>query len=353
MPGSKSVTNRALVLAALAEAPGLIRGPLRSRDTLLMAAGLRSLGVAVDDEVDDRGVGWRVTPARLRGQAEIEVGNAGTVMRFLVAVAALADGPVRFDGDTRARERPITPLLSALRELGVEVDDEGRGRLPLIVRGLGAQGVSGGRVEVDASTSSQFVSALLLAGASFRDGVTVANTGAPLPSLPHVTMTVRMLRAAGARVDDGTPGQWRVAPSPLQGQELTVEPDLSNAAPFLAAALVTGGRVTVRDWPQRTTQAGDAIRELFTRMGGRCDFGPEGLTLTGDGEVRGIDVDLHHVGELTPVVTAVAALARTPSSLRGIGHLRGHETDRLTALAKEINGLGGDVEDITDRKSVV
>ncbi|MEU7698428.1 3-phosphoshikimate 1-carboxyvinyltransferase [Streptomyces sp. NPDC015492] len=352
VPGSKSVTNRALVLAALASEPGWLRRPLRSRDTLLMAEALRTLGVRIEEGVgpDGSGEAWRIIPSPLRGPASVDVGNAGTVMRFLPPVAALADGPVRFDGDPRSHERPLHGVIDALRALGARIDDEGRGALPLTVHGAG--GLDGGTVEIDASSSSQFVSALLLSAPRFNQGVEVRHVGSRLPSLPHIRMTVDMLRAVGAQVDEpehgGAPNVWRVAPSALRGRDLVVEPDLSNAQPFLAAALVTGGRVTVPDWPARTTQPGDALRTIFTEMGGSCELTEAGLTFTGTGRIHGIDVDLGEVGELTPGIAAVAALADSPSTLRGVAHLRLHETDRLAALTKEINELGGDVTETED-----
>ncbi|MFE7412209.1 3-phosphoshikimate 1-carboxyvinyltransferase [Streptomyces laurentii] len=352
VPGSKSVTNRALVLAALAAEPGWVRRPLRSRDTLLMAEALRTLGVRIEEGVGPDGTGeaWRIIPAGLRGPATVDVGNAGTVMRFLPPVAALADGPVRFDGDPRSHERPLHGVIDALRALGARIEDDGRGALPMTVHGSG--GLDGGVVEIDASSSSQFVSALLLSGARFNQGVEVRHAGGRLPSMPHIRMTVDMLRAGGARVDEpehgGEPDVWRVAPSALRGRDLVVEPDLSNAQPFLAAALVTGGRVTVPDWPAHTTQPGDALREIFTAMGGSCELTEAGLTFTGTGRIHGIDVDLGEVGELTPGIAAVAALADSPSTLRGVAHLRLHETDRLAALTREINGLGGDVTETED-----
>ncbi|MFF9866051.1 MULTISPECIES: 3-phosphoshikimate 1-carboxyvinyltransferase [unclassified Streptomyces] len=352
VPGSKSVTNRGLVLAALASEPGWLRRPLRSRDTLLMAEALRTMGVGIEEGVGPDGTGerWRVIPAGLHGPAHVDVGNAGTVMRFLPPVAALADGPVRFDGDPRSHERPLHGVIDALRALGARIDDDGRGCLPMTVHGSGA--LDGGPVEIDASSSSQFVSALLLSAPRFNQGVEVRHTGAKLPSMPHIRMTVDMLRAVGAQVDEpetgGEPNVWRVSPSALLGRDLTVEPDLSNAQPFLAAALVTGGRITIPDWPQYTTQPGDALREIFTAMGGSCELTEQGLTFTGTGTVHGIDWDLGDVGELTPGIAAVAALADSPSTLRGVAHLRLHETDRLAALTKEINELGGDVTETAD-----
>ncbi|WP_047867401.1 3-phosphoshikimate 1-carboxyvinyltransferase [Nocardiopsis sp. RV163] len=342
LPGSKSMTNRALVLAALSETPCLVRRPLVSRDSELMAGSLRALGVGITTEGED----MAVTPAPLRGPASVDVGNAGTVMRFVPPVAALASGTVEFDGDPRARERPVGELLAALRALGADIDDGGRGALPMTVHGTGA--VRGGEVTLDASGSSQFVSALLLSGPRFTEGVHVRHSGPPVPSQPHLDMTVEMLRAAGVAVSTAD-NSWRVEPGPVEVSDITVEPDLSNAAPFLAAALVTGGEVTIEGWPEHTTQPGDELRSLFTRMGGEVSRSPEGLlTLRGTGRILGIDADLRDVGELTPTVAAVAALATTPSRLTGIAHLRRHETDRIAALAAEINRLGGDAEELPD-----
>ncbi|BFV57395.1 3-phosphoshikimate 1-carboxyvinyltransferase [Kitasatospora sp. CMC57] len=357
IPGSKSATNRALVLAALADGPGWIRRPLRSRDSQLMADGLRALGVGIEETVNNAsggtggGEAWRVIPAgQLRGPAQVDVGNAGTVMRFLPPLAVLADGAVHFDGDPRSYERPQHGVIDALRALGARIDDGGRGGFPLTVHGTGA--LDGGPVELDASASSQFVSALLLSGARYNNGVEIRNIGGPVPSLPHIRMTVDMLRKAGVQVDapedGGEKDVWRVTPGALIGRDLVVEPDLSNAAPFFAAALVTGGRVTVRDWPKHTYQPGDQLRELYTRMGGSCELTDEGLEFTGTGKIHGIDADLHDVGELTPVIAAVAALADSESHLYGIAHLRLHETDRLAALVKEINDLGGDASETED-----
>ncbi|WP_159940530.1 MULTISPECIES: 3-phosphoshikimate 1-carboxyvinyltransferase [unclassified Nocardiopsis] len=346
LPGSKSMTNRALVLAALSETPCLVRRPLVSRDSELMAGALRALGAAVAPAEGSGGSGdLLVTPAPLRGPASVDVGNAGTVMRFVPPLAALASGTVDFDGDPRARERPVGELLNALRALGARIDDGGRGALPMTIHGTGA--VRGGEVTLDASGSSQFVSALLLSGARFTEGVHVRHSGPPVPSQPHLDMTVEMLRAAGVAVTTGE-NSWRVEPGPVKVSDITVEPDLSNAAPFLAAALVSGGEVTVEGWPEHTTQAGDALRSLFTRMGGEVSRSPEGLTLRGTGRILGIEADLRDVGELTPTIAAVAALAATPSRLTGIAHLRRHETDRIAALAAEINRLGGEAEELPD-----
>lgn len=342
LPGSKSLTNRALVLAALAEGPSVVRRALRSRDTELMARALTALGAPVDNTGED----WTVTPGPFTGPAAVDCGLAGTVMRFVPPVAALADGEVFFDGDPHARTRPMGEVLEALRGIGVVVEDEGRGSLPFTVVGSGR--VPGGRVRIDASASSQFISALLLAGPRYEQGIDVLHVGKQVPSLPHIEMTVDQLRLHGVDVDDSEPNRWTVHPGPVRAVDVTIEPDLSNAAPFLAAAMVTGGAVTVRDWPRRTTQAGDALRDILSLMGGRVEHTDDGLTVTGPDRMRGVDLDLHDIGELTPAVAALCLLADSPSNLRGIAHIRGHETDRIAALAREFTGLGGDVTETDD-----
>ncbi|MBR7743787.1 3-phosphoshikimate 1-carboxyvinyltransferase [Phycicoccus sp. BSK3Z-2] len=343
LPGSKSLTNRYLVLAALASDVSRLRAPLRSRDTMLMAGALRALGVGVED-VDDGD--WVVTPARLTGDTDVACGLAGNVMRFVPPLAGLADGPVRFDGDVEARRRPMAPVLDGLRGLGVRVEDDGRGALPFTVHGAGA--VRGGSVTIDASASSQFVSGLLLSGARFEQGVTVHHDGKSVPSLPHIEMTVETLRDAGVVVDDGDVHTWRVEPSEVNALDVQVEPDLSNAAQFLGAALVTGGRVHVPGWPQYTTQGGDFVRDVLDMMGAEVVLDRGGLTVTGGEEILGIDVDLHDSSELTPVVAALCALADSPSVIRGVAHIRGHETDRLAALNAELSALGAEVEETED-----
>ncbi|USQ77974.1 3-phosphoshikimate 1-carboxyvinyltransferase [Ornithinimicrobium cryptoxanthini] len=380
VPGSKSLTNRHLLLASLADGPTTLHGALVSRDADLMLGAIQALGVAVERTPDD--ATWVLTPpTALRAGGRIDCGLAGTVLRFVPPVAALAGGPVEFDGDAAARTRPIAPLLTALAELGVEVDHGGRHTLPFTVLGTGS--VRGGEVGVDASASSQFVSALLLAAPRFEQGLTLRHTGERLPSLPHIEMTVQTLRGAGVQVDTPSRGVWHVSPGLVSGREVTVEPDLSSAAPFLAAAAATGGTVTIGGWPTSTTQAGDRMREILSTMGAQVELAPpvlntgpnDGatgrghggtgthngspgsettktavLTVTGPppGQLRGADLDLHDVGELTPVVAALAALAATPSRLSGIAHLRGHETDRLAALESELCRLGGDVTQTED-----
>lgn len=346
IPGSKSVTNRALILAAQADSPSILRRPLVSRDSELMVAGLRALGVGIEEKsVTTNGVEelqWIITPAALRGGVKIDVGNAGTVMRFLPPLAALATGDVAFDGDPRSYERPLGPVIRALEELGISTEHDGRYSLPLKLHGIGK--IPGGALTIDASASSQFLSALLLVAPSFENGIVATHKGGQLPSMPHIEMTVDMLRSFGADVEVDTAAQsWSVKAGKLHGQELVIEPDLSNAAPFLSLAMVCGGSVTIADWPATTTQPGDQLRSIFTRMGAKVSMNERGLTLSGTGVIHGIDIDLHDVGELTPSIAAVAALADSPSHLRGIAHLRLHETDRLAALTREINALGGDV----------
>ena len=349
IPGSKSVMNRALILAALADSPSRLIRPLHSRDTELMAKALRALGIGITETNNESGEEvWEVTPAPLFGPASIDVGNAGTVMRFMLPIAALAKGLINFDGDPRSHERPLGPLIKALEDLGVLIDHKNRYSLPLLINGSGL--ISGGEIAVDASKSSQFLSALLLAGSRMRDGLTLRNSSTSLPSQPHIDMTLAMLRDFGAKVEVSSKNNsqtWSVKAGNLKGRELVIEPDLSNAAPFMAAPMICGGSVIIRDWPKVTTQPGDRLREIFTSMGAKIEFveskDMRGLKVSGTGEIRGIEIDLHDEGELTPSIAALAALASSPSYLKGIGHLRLHETDRLTALAHEINALGGKV----------
>jgi 3-phosphoshikimate 1-carboxyvinyltransferase len=343
LPGSKSMTARALVLAAVSLGSSTLRAPLRARDTELMAAGLRRMGTHVSTVNDDL---WLLRSRPLSGPAHVDVGLAGTVMRFLPPVAGLADGSVTFDGDPAARVRPMAPLIQALQALGVRIDAAPHGGLPLTVHGVGR--VTGGEVTIDASASSQLVSGLLLAGPDFDRGVIVRHIGPPVPSAPHLKMTVQMLRAAGAGVDDSSPNVWVVEPGRLSGRGWDIEPDLSGAAPFLAAALVTGGTVTVQGWPRSTTQPGDQLRGLLSAMGGTPTLTPDGLVMRGTGVVHGLHADLSAVSELTPVIAGLAAVADSPSHLYGIGHIRGHETDRIAALARELTRLGVDVTEEPD-----
>lgn len=352
IPGSKSLTNRELVLAALSDRPSAIYRPLRSRDSSLMVDALAQLGVTSLDSVTEGSDTLLVTPAPLHGNTTIDCGLAGTVMRFVPPLAALADGPVTFDGDAGAHQRPMGTTIDSLRKLGVIVDDEGRGTLPFTVHGTGA--VAGGDVSIDASASSQFVSGLLLAAPRFENGITLRHTGARLPSTPHIDMTIACLRARGVTVSEPAAGVWRVEPGPIHGIDIEMEPDLSNAAPFLAAALVAGGRVTIPHWPKQTTQVGDQLGRFVELLGGSVTRDERGLTVDGGGgliggtPINGVTLDLSEGGELAPALIAVATLAAYPSTFTGIAHLRGHETDRLAALVAEINGLGGNATELPD-----
>ncbi|KKI20425.1 MULTISPECIES: 3-phosphoshikimate 1-carboxyvinyltransferase [unclassified Leucobacter] len=358
LPGSKSLTGRELILSALADGPGVLRAPLRSRDAELMTEALRSLGTGITAEPrgDGRDDDLRIVPAtELSGSTTVDCGLAGTVMRFVPPVAALALGPTAFDGDPYARKRPMRPVLDALRALGADIADDGRGALPFTVHGTGS--LRGGRVELDASLSSQFVSGLLLSAARFDEGVHVVHTGDRLPSVPHIEMTLDVLRARGVEADSPVPGEWRVAPGPIAAREVEIEPDLSNAAPFLAAALAVGGRVTVPGWPASTTQVGDQLRELLPAFGGEVSPDGDRLTVSGDGVLRGVELHVPEAGELAPTLVGLAALAALPrpdgtpgesSTITGIGHIRHHETDRIAALVAEIRGLGGDADELED-----
>lgn len=347
IPGSKSLTNRELVLSALASTPSRIRHPLFSRDTNLMAEALTALGTSIEKIDGDGHFGpdLAITPGELHG-GTVNCGLAGTVMRFVPPVAALGYGPVSFDGDPGARRRPMRTVIDALRALGVDVADDGRGALPFTVHGMG--GVRGGQITIDASASSQFVSGLMLAAPRFTEGLDLIHEGPSLPSLPHIDMTIRALESRGGVVTQIGDSRWRIDPGDVAGADITIEPDLSNATPFLAAAAVCGGSVTVLGWPQTTTQVGDMFPSIVERMGAIVQVDGDAMTVTGSGRLRGIDIDLTPCGELTPSVAGLAALAEGTSTLRGIAHLRGHETDRIAALAAEITGLGGHVTETED-----
>jgi len=354
LPGSKSLTNRELVLAALADGVSVLRSPLHSRDSRLMVEALRSLGTTIQEVpgAGSFGPDWKITPGELFGSTTIDCGLAGTVMRFLPPVAALALGPTTFDGDEGARRRPMATTISSLKALGVDVADEDRGALPFTVHGTGH--VTGGALTIDASSSSQFVSGLLLAAARFDNGIDLTHAGERLPSLPHIEMTIEVLKNRGVTVTSPEVGRWIVHPGPIAALDIDIEPDLSNAAPFLAAALVTGGSVTITGWPTTTTQVGNDLIDLLPLFGATVTREGSSVTVTGALDangaptINGITLDLTTGGELAPAIVALAALASTPSTITGIGHIRHHETDRLAALANEINKLGGNVTELPD-----
>lgn len=346
VPGSKSLTNRTLVLSALAAAQGsgesTIGGALFSRDTELMIGALRTLGLDIDGDATKLTVAGRVSPSV---GARVDCGLAGTVLRFVPPLAALGEATVEFDGDEQARTRPVAPLLSALRSLGVDID---RDAMPFRVAGTGS--VKGGTVAIDASASSQFVSGLLLSGAAFTDGLTIEHVGDPMPSAPHVDMTVAMLRQAGIDVDDSNPDRWEVAGGRIAARRWDIEPDLSNAVPFLSAAAVTGGTVRVLSLPGPSLQPVQTVARILGLADATVAQSESYLEVRGAAEYGGFDADLHDVGELAPAVAVLAALAvpGSVSRLSGIAHLRGHETDRLAALSTEINLLGGQCEQTAD-----
>ncbi len=341
LPGSKSLTNRELVLSAIADTPTTLISPLKSRDTLLMIQALESLGT----EFEWQGGNLSVNPKELIGPAKVDCGLAGTVMRFLPPLATLAKAETQFDGDLGARRRPMKTTIDSLRALGVDIESK-TNSLPLSVLGRGF--VRGGELEIDASESSQFVSGLLLVAARFQEGLTLRHVGSELPSAPHIEMTLDVLRNRGVnakRIDEST---WRVEPGLVSGGTVVIESDLSNAGPFLAAALVAGGNIRIKNWPANTTQVGDEFRKILPRMGAEVEFSEGDLVVSGSGSISGIDIDLSIGGELAPVIAALAALADSPSRISGIAHLRGHETNRLFALCAEINRIGGNATELPD-----
>lgn len=343
LPGSKSLNNRELILSALASAPTKLLDHLESRDSSLMIDALRKLGVGIDQSNQ----ALVITPGKLSGPATIDCGLAGTVMRFVPALASLATGQIDFDGDLAARKRPMKTTIDSLRALGVIVNGEG---LPFSILGSGE--VAGGEIEIDASASSQFVSGLLLVGAKFKNGLSISHVGKHLPSMPHIDMTIDCLQKRGVDAKKIGPASWRVEPGQISGGEIRIEPDLSNAGPFLAAAMVVGGKVTIKNWPRTTTQVGNDFDGILQRMGAKIERIENDLVISGTGEITGIDIDLSTGGELTPVIAALAALANSPTTIRGVAHLRGHETDRLSALVNEINSIGGDATETPDGMSI-
>ena len=372
IPGSKSLTNRYLLLAAMADSPSVVHAPLHSRDSLLMIKALEALGARFESLETDSPFGpdLRITPidfsSAIPRYSTIDCGLAGTVMRFVPALAALLPGEFGFDGDAHARKRPMAPLLDGLRQLGVDVPCEGdqADALPFTVQspGLAQHPVEGSAIPevcIDASASSQFVSAFLLVAPRLPQGLVIRHVGEAVPSVPHIEMTVETLRELGVRVES-SPEQytWVVRPGAIRGFEKTIEPDLSNAGPFLAAATVTGTSVTIPDWPAPagdgqpgTTQGGDMWRELLPAVGATVSYSEKGLTVTGSPAVGGereYVFDLARCGELAPTLAAICALLPARTELRGIAHLRGHETDRLKALRVEINRLGGSAHELDD-----
>lgn len=349
VPGSKSLTNRKLVLAALADGPSTLTSPLHSEDSERMIAALRALGVEVSEVPGSGRFGpdLLVTPpASFRGDVEIDCGQAGTVMRFIAPLAGLAHGDVTLTAHPSALHRPMGEMIKALREIGADIDDGGTWSLPFTVRGRGH--IRGGEVTIDASGSSQFVSGLLLAAPRFDVGLHLIHSGERLPSVPHIDMTIETLARRGIQVEHPTPNEWVVPAGTLRGRDAAIEPDLSNAAPFLAAAMLTEGSVTIPGWPASSTQPGALLPEILTLLGGRATRRGGALTVTGGPHIAGVDLDLSAASELTPTLFALAAFADAPTTLHGIGHIRGHETNRIEALIANLEALGGRAEELPD-----
>jgi 3-phosphoshikimate 1-carboxyvinyltransferase len=354
VPGSKSLTNRELVLAAIADGPSTLHAPLHSDDSARMVNALRTLGVGVEHVpgTGPHGDDLRITPvAPFRGDVEIDCGQAGTVMRFVAGLAGLAAGDVTLTAHESALHRPMGTLIAALREVGVDIDDGGHWSLPFSVRGHGH--VRGGEVDIDASASSQFVSGLLLAAPRFDVGLHLRHTGERLPSLPHIEMTIEALAHRGIHVERPAHGEWIVPPGPVRAKDIAIEPDLSNAAPFLAAAMVAGGQVTVPGWPLHSTQPGALLSEILAEMGAKVVRRSTNLTVTAGERIDGVDLDLSAAGELAPTLFGLAALADSPTTLYGIGHIRGHETDRIAALVSNLRVLGGEAHELPDGIRIV
>ncbi|MEO2135617.1 3-phosphoshikimate 1-carboxyvinyltransferase [Microbacterium sp.] len=354
VPGSKSLTNRKLVLAALADGPSTLTSPLHSEDSERMIAALRALGVEVSEVPGSGRFGpdLLVTPpASFRGDVEIDCGQAGTVMRFIAPLAGLAHGDVTLTAHPSALHRPMGEMIKALREIGADIDDGGTWSLPFTVRGRGH--IRGGEVTIDASGSSQFVSGLLLAAPRFDVGLHLIHSGERLPSVPHIDMTIETLARRGIQIEHPTPNEWVVPAGTLRGRDAAIEPDLSNAAPFLAAAMLTEGSVTIPGWPASSTQPGALLPEILTLLGGRATRRGGALTVTGGPRIAGVDLDLSAASELTPTLFALAAFADAPTTLHGIGHIRGHETNRIEALIANLEALGGRAEELPDGIRIV
>ncbi|WP_447912498.1 3-phosphoshikimate 1-carboxyvinyltransferase [Microbacterium phyllosphaerae] len=353
IPGSKSLTNRELIIAAIADGPGRLIAPLHSDDSRRMVDALRALGVGIEEVEGDGEFGpdLVITPAKLVGGTTVDCGQAGTVMRFIAPLAGLAQHDVHITAHETALHRPMGGLISALRDLGVDIDDEGTWALPFTIRGHGR--IRGGRVEIDASASSQFVSGLLLAAPRFDVGLHLVHTGSHLPSLPHIDMTIEALSRRGIRIERPATGEWLVEAGVPRAKEIAIEPDLSNAAPFLAAALITGGSVSVPGWPVHSTQPGALLPEILQAMGAHVGRHSGTLTVKAGSEIHGLDMDLSAASELTPTLVGLAAFASSPTTIRGIGHIRLHETDRIAALIGNIRALGGEAEELSDGLRII
>jgi 3-phosphoshikimate 1-carboxyvinyltransferase len=342
VPGSKSETNRALILASLADGPSVIVGGLDARDTRLMRDALRALGVTITEHGDR----WEVVPpAEFSPAGTIDCGLAGTVMRFVPPLAALAAGQTTFDGDEAAKIRPMAGLLDGLEAAGARVA-RGADGLPFTI--TGRADLPGGQITIDSSASSQFISGLLLAAPRFAGGLDLRHRGDSIPNQPNIDMTVQMLRDRGVLINTDEPARWVVSPGPISATEFTIEPDLANAAPFLAAAALTGGRVTIPRWPTETNQPGAAIADVLALFGAEVRTDGDRLTVRGTDTIEAVDLDLHDASELANVAAVLAAFGNHTSHIRGVAHIRGQETDRLAALEHDLDAIGANVKQTDD-----
>lgn len=340
---SKSVTHRALVVAALADGVSALVDPLESDDTIVTREGLSALGVRIDARAEC----WTVhgCGGRIVGGASVELGDSGTSMRLLAAVAALGRDTSCLDGSPRLRERPVRELVAALRELGASVEaGPSPGGLPLRAGGRLPQG---GRVRIPGGLSSQFASALLLIGASLARGVETT-LDPPRVSSPYVALTAAVLEAFGVKVERPSEGRYRVSAQTPRGREYRIEGDHSAASYFLAAAAVVGGRIRVCGLDPRSAQADARLGRDLRAMGCRVDTGDDWIEVEGDGRIRPFDVDLSDAPDLAPTLAVLALFADGPCSIRGVPHLRHKESDRLAALARNVEALGASPTVVAD-----
>ncbi len=342
-PSSKSVTHRALVVAALASGRSAIGSPLDADDTRITLEGLGALGVPV--EASEKG--WNVTGlgGRVPGGGEVALGESGTSFRFLTAVACLGESPSRLDGAPRLRERPIRDLSDVLEELGATLRlTAGGGGLPLEA---GGSPVRGGHVTVPATQSSQFASALLLLGPRLAGGIEL-ELAPPAVSLPYVALTARVLESFGVEVEQPAPLTWRVAEGDYSGRPYRVEGDHSSASYFLAAAAVVGGGVRVENLDPASAQADARLGAILEKLGCSVDRGADWVEVEGTGAVPSFDLDMSDAPDVVPTLAAIALFAEGECAMRGIAHLRIKESDRLGVLATNLRRLGRDAEATDD-----
>jgi len=351
-PGSKSITNRALVCASLARGESLLEGALDSDDTRVMVGGLAALGIPVAADWDRgelrmSGAGGTI-PATA---ATIDCAASGTTMRFLAAVCALGHGTYRLDGTARMRQRPIGDLLAPLRDLGIDAVAESPGECPPVV--IRSSGLAGGTVSVRGGTSSQFASGLALAAPCTPQGMQIDFTGR-LVSVPYLEMTRRVMERFGARCDPLPDGGWHVPPTGYTGCRYAIEPDASAASYFFAAAAITGGTVTVPGLSRRSLQGDVAFCDALERMGCTVTWHPEhghgdecGITVAGRAS-RGIDIDMNAISDTVPTLAAVAVFAEGPTIIRNVAHIRDKETDRIGDLVRELRRAGVDAREMPD-----